>query len=181
MNYKHLTINERACVYQLKQLGMPIRKIVEALDRSPSTISRELKRNFCGYKFKYLPHKAQEKYELRRIHCHRTTIIDSDIHQYIETKINLHWSPDQIVNRKEIDKPKHFPYISTIYRWIHLGLLPKVKIEHLRRNGDFKRPKEVFKRKTFGYWEADTVISGKKNNYELKSKYCFANLSYKKL
>ena len=46
MNYNHLTINERACVYQLKQLGMSIRKIAETLDRSPSTISRELKRNF---------------------------------------------------------------------------------------------------------------------------------------
>ena len=197
MNYKHLTINERACVYQLKQLGMSIRKIAEALDRSPSTISRELKRNFCGYKFKYLPHKAQEKYELRRTNCHRITIIDSDIHEYIETKINLHWSPDQIVNRKENDKPKRFPCISTIYRWIHLGLLPKVKIEHLRRKGNFrrpaetrgkfnigktikKRPKEVFKRKTFGHWEADTVVSGKKNNYELKSKYCFVTLAERK-
>ena len=66
MNYNHLTINERACVYQLKQLGMSIRKIAETLDRSPSTISRELKRNFCGRKFKYLPHIAQEKYIKRR-------------------------------------------------------------------------------------------------------------------
>jgi len=58
MNYNHLTINERACVYQIKQMGLSIRKIATALDRSPSTISRELIRNNCGYKFKYLPHIA---------------------------------------------------------------------------------------------------------------------------
>lgn len=52
MNYNHLTINERACIYQFKQLGMSIRKIAEALNRSPSTISRELKRNYCGRRYK---------------------------------------------------------------------------------------------------------------------------------
>ena len=45
MNYNHLTINERACIYQFKQMGLSIRKIAKAIDRSPSTISRELKRN----------------------------------------------------------------------------------------------------------------------------------------
>lgn len=66
MNYKHLTINERACIYQFKKLGMSVRKIAEAIDRSPSTVSRELKRNYCGKRYKYLPHIAEEKYNKRR-------------------------------------------------------------------------------------------------------------------
>ncbi len=45
MNYKHLTINERVVISQLKSSGYSIRKIAKFLDRSPSTISRELKRN----------------------------------------------------------------------------------------------------------------------------------------
>lgn len=45
MNYNHLTINERACIYQFKKMGLSIRQIAEAINRSPSTISRELKRN----------------------------------------------------------------------------------------------------------------------------------------
>jgi len=57
-------------------MGLSIRKIAEALDRSPSTISRELKRNYCGYRYKYLPHIAQEKYNKRRINCHRKEIVD---------------------------------------------------------------------------------------------------------
>lgn len=45
MSYYHLTINERACIYQFKKLNMSIREIAKALGRSASTISRELKRN----------------------------------------------------------------------------------------------------------------------------------------
>ena len=44
MNYKRLTINERVVISQLKSSGYSIRKIAKFLDRSPSTISRELKR-----------------------------------------------------------------------------------------------------------------------------------------
>lgn len=43
MSYNHLTIEERSCIYQFLNLGMSIRKIAEALRRSPSTISREYK------------------------------------------------------------------------------------------------------------------------------------------
>ncbi|MCW6677530.1 helix-turn-helix domain-containing protein, partial [Aerococcaceae bacterium NML180378] len=42
MRYKHLTIDERSCIYQFKNLGMSIRQIAKTLKRSPSTISREL-------------------------------------------------------------------------------------------------------------------------------------------
>jgi IS30 family transposase len=116
---------------------------------------------------------------------------------YIKEKIDLHWSPDQIINRYENNKPSEFPSLSTIYRWIHLGYIPKINIERLRRKGKFKRPaetrgrfnlgktikkrpKEVFKRNTFGHWEADTVVSGKLDNYTLKSKYCFVSLAERK-
>lgn len=196
MNYNHLTINERACVYQFKQMGLSIRKIAKALDRSPSTISRELKRNNCGYRYKYLPHIAQEKYKKRRINCHRKEIINDNAKSYIESKIELHWSPDQIVNRNEIYKPA-LPSVSTIYRWIRLGYLIKGDKTKLRRKGKFrrpaetrgkfnigktikKRPKEAYNRNNFGHWEADTVVSGKLDNRTLKSKYCFVSLAERK-
>ncbi len=44
MNYAHLTINERNILYNLHKEGKTIRYIAEAVDRSPSTISRELKK-----------------------------------------------------------------------------------------------------------------------------------------
>ena len=45
MSYKHNTIFERSCIYQFLNLGMSIRQIAKAIKRSPSTISKEIKRN----------------------------------------------------------------------------------------------------------------------------------------
>ena len=55
MNYNHLTIKERACIYQLELSGVSIRQIAKAINRSSSTVSRELKSNNCGFRYKYLP------------------------------------------------------------------------------------------------------------------------------
>lgn len=45
MNYKHLSINERACIFEFKNMGLGVREIAKRLERSPSTISRELNSN----------------------------------------------------------------------------------------------------------------------------------------
>lgn len=202
MNYTHLTIEERACIAKFKEMNMSLREMARILNRNVSTISRELKRNSYKTSVKhsvtrYSPTLAQKKYSKRRLNCHRPTKINQRTIEYIKNKIHLHWSPDQIINRKDEFKPANFPSLSTIYRWIHLGYVPKTNIEHLRRKGKFKRPaetrgrfnigntirkrpREVYKRTTFGHWEADTVVSGKINNYTLKSKYCFVSLAERK-
>jgi len=195
VNYKHLTIEERACIYQFKNLGMSIRAIGKALNRSASTISRELKRNFCGYKFKYLAHTAQKKYHLRRLRSHRKVIINEEVKNYVESKIEINWSPEQLIHYQDI-KPECMPSLSTIYRWINVGYLIKGNKTKLRRKGNFtrpaetrgrfnigksikRRPKEVHKRLTIGHWEADTVVSGRKNCKAL-SDNCFITLAERK-
>lgn len=195
MNYNHITINERACIYQFKQLGMSIREIAKGLNRSPSTISRELKRNYCGYRFKYLPHIAEKKYKQRRINCHRNIVIDSNSSRYIEEKIKINWSPEQIYNYQK-GRPEKLPSVSTMYRWIRKGLLINGDTSKLRRKGKMtdrketrgkfnigkrikKRPKAVYRRETFGHWEADTVVSGR-NDRTYKSSYCFVTLVERK-
>ena len=45
MNYNHLTIEERACITKFKEMRLSIREMAKLLNRNPSTISRELKRN----------------------------------------------------------------------------------------------------------------------------------------
>ena len=202
MNYKHITINERSCIYQFLNMGMSIRAIARALHRSPSTISREIKRNsyqtrnhFKEYD-RYFPIKAQEKYEERRSRCHRPASYQEQDIQYIKEKIENHWSPEQLVNRAKMEKIK-IPSTTTVYRMIHRGVIPKTKMEQLRRKGNFKRPAEtrgkfndggrkikkrprdVYKRKELGHWEGDTVESGRNNN-KRKSKYCFVTLAERK-
>lgn len=200
MNYNHLTIEERACISKFKDMNLSIREMAKLLDRSPSTISRELKRN--SYKTgknysitRYMPTDAHRKYKNRRLSSHRKINIDCKIKEYIEDKLNKNWSPEQIVNYKDV-KPINFPSTCTIYHWIHLGLLNKITMQNLRRRGKFKRPsekrgkfnigktikkrpKEVYSRNAFGHWEADTVESGR-IDHQRKSKYCFVTLAERK-
>lgn len=200
MSYKHLTMTERCCIYQLKNNGVSVRAIAKALNRSPSTISREINRNKIetgskGRFYRYYPNKAQDLYESRRNKCHRKTITDTNVLNYIEEKINLYWSPEQIANRNV--EGISIPSTSTIYRMIHRKQIKKIAMEHLRRKGHFKRPaetrgkfndggrtikkrpKEVYQRKELGHWEADTVESGR-IDHKRKSKYCFATLAERK-
>ncbi len=107
----------------------------------------------------------------------------------------MYWSPEQIANRKT-NEIEYIPSHSTIYRWIHKGIITKVSMKKLRRKGTFKRPSEtrgkfnigksikkrpkhVYKRKEIGHWEADTVESGR-FDHKRKSSYCFVTLVERK-
>lgn len=142
MNYNHITINERACIYQFKQLCMSIRQIAAALHGSPSTISRELKRNYCGYRYKYLPHIAEKKYRERRKNCHRNVKINLESIKYIEAKIKINWSPEQIYYYQQ-GRPTELPSVSTMYRWIRKGLLINGDTTKVRRKGKMTDKKET--------------------------------------
>lgn len=202
MSYTHLTIEERSCIYQFLKLGMSIRKIAQALKRSPSTISREIKRNSSkietsrGSYIRYFPVKANDKYLERREDCHRKSNFSKEVINYLTIKINEHWSPEQIANRStNLIHP--IPSTSTIYRFIHAKKLPKTSMKNLRRKGKFKRPaekrgkfndkgrtikkrpKEIYKRQELGHWEADTVESGR-IAHKRKSGFCFVTLAERK-
>ncbi len=64
IRYEHITIEERCEISRLRASGQSIRQVAATLDRSPSTISRELKRNVSriqGYRPKYADQQAQER------------------------------------------------------------------------------------------------------------------------
>ena len=46
MNYTHINYEERVLIEHYFNLNYSINKIAKEINRSPSTISRELKRNF---------------------------------------------------------------------------------------------------------------------------------------
>jgi transposase, IS30 family len=58
--YKQLSLEDRCEIARLQAAGRSIRQIAAALDRPPSTISRELKRN-RGCHVGYKPSYAQEQ------------------------------------------------------------------------------------------------------------------------
>ncbi len=67
--YRQLTLEERCSIARLREAGQSIRQIAAALDREPSTVSRELKRN--GAKVGYRPAYAQAQAAARRWHGSR--------------------------------------------------------------------------------------------------------------
>ena len=122
-----------------------MRKIADILERSPSTISREIKRNKTKNKPKrsdnpywYNHWRAQILYTCRR----RTNKLyafkpDTDEWDFTVDGLNKFWSPEAICGRwKKLfpnRKPLHF---STIYRYIARGLFPDIQRKtHLRRRG----------------------------------------------
>ena len=192
MNYNHLSIEERCCIQDFYVKGKSFREIAKLIGRSPSTVSREINRNRTRIKRNkpyYYAHTAQKKYLYRRKFCHRGMFGCKEVVDYIEEKLLLTWSPEQIANAEcELD----LPCFKTIYRWIYEGYLVNGNLKVLRKKGLTrkrlgnggrfttgksirKRDKTVYKRQGVGHWEADTVVSG-----QGKSKACFATLAERK-
>ena len=69
-DYRHVTIEERCEVARLRAAGQSVRQIEASLDRSPSTVARELKRNGSRTQG-YQPVYANQQAHARRWHDSR--------------------------------------------------------------------------------------------------------------
>jgi IS30 family transposase len=191
MGYIHLTIEERAAISFLRIQGASIRAIARAVGRNPSTVKRELDRNFTPNREgtrSYYPHSSQKRYEARVSKAHNIVQFPLEVVQIIERRIRETWSPEQIA---AFYKGQGFPCFKTIYKWIGDGTIVGGDRKLLRRKGKGgwyetrgkfnkgksirKRDKKVYKRADYGHWELDTVVSGLG-----KSKACFVTLVERK-
>ncbi len=59
-SYAQLSLEERCTISRLQADGVSVRQIASAVDRAPSTIARELKRN-SGRQVGYKPAYAEEQ------------------------------------------------------------------------------------------------------------------------
>lgn len=187
-SYTHFTLKERKYLQELLSEGKSLRKIAEHLDRSPSSISREINRN----KSKKPKHKSDNKYNYhswradnlaikrRRKNVTRAILPGSLEWDYVVTALNCYWSPETICGRWHFFFPERKPLsISTIYRYIKKKKFPDIRKEtHLRRRGKRHYPRssnyntihpdrlipewpdEIKKRLRTGDWEGDTVYGG---------------------
>lgn len=168
MNYTHLTQEERYQIYALKKAGHKQSEIADVLERSASTIGRELARN-CGQRG-YRPKQAHSMAVERRAMNART--IDDAAWQFAQEKLQQQWSPEQISGHAAISHETMYQRVYADKRvggllWKHLrcqkqrkkrygkadrrGIIPnRLSIED--------RPAIVATRSRIGDWEADTVI-----------------------
>ncbi len=185
MNYKQLTQEERYQIYALKKAGMNQKEIAEDLKRSPSSISRELKRNkgLRGYR----PKQANLFAEQRRNNALKAIKITDEVKEWIDKLLQANFSPEQVVGRLNLEG-KITLHHETIYQYIYKdkangGLLYKQLTRACKkykkrygsndRRGQLvnrisidERPEVVDLKLRIGDWEGDTVIGkGRKNAF----------------
>lgn len=180
MSYTHFTRIERIKLGELKKKGKSIREIARELGRSPSSISRELRRN-QNKDGSYHYWGATIRYILRRRKCHPASRLaeGTEIRSYVQEKLSLYWSPETIAACWNMGHPEDCVSHSTIYRWLAKRKLTGFSRKtHLRRRG--KRiqtrnanyntihpdrliedwPEVIHARTRIGDWEGDTVYGG---------------------
>lgn len=198
--YTQLSLEERYEIARLRADGASIRKIATALDRAPSSVSREVKRN-SGRSIGYSPSYADELRWGRRWRGPRL-LRQPDLYKHVMDKLIMGWSPEQIAGRLKHDKSNLSISHESIYRFIYAQiarttdyswrlLLPRGKSTRGRRRRKHKpidnikhrvslnkRPSFIDKRRQVGHWEADLMMmSDKKHNLlvvqERASRYSF--------
>lgn len=107
------------------------------MGRSPSTISREVRRNWSKKKNRYHHWNANNCYKFRRKRCHRKNNLTKNPAAFAFVLENLlqFWSPEIIAGRWN---KNHSDRISlrSIYRAVRAGAFPGVKAStHFRRKG----------------------------------------------
>lgn len=189
MIYNHFSIEEREKIQELWWERKSIRSIAQTLGRSPSSVSRELARNFPPEHKLYTPRIAHERALKHRTHRGRLDRLKNNfIRQYVVSHLKQGWSPEQISGRIKIDLNQSISH-EAIYQYIYAQVQPssdvvRAKCEDLRRCLRFKRKRRTRKgmrsSQRFGYirgtsialrptlvesrmrigdWEGDTVVS----------------------
>ena len=179
LGYVHLGREERDEIATLRSKGLGVRAISRELNRSASTISRELRRNACD-SGSYRPHVADGGYMLRRQRPARLER-DARLAGYVTDRLTEGWTPEQIAGRLKLGIEKGLTAISmeAIYAWIYRQAQKPLKLwKCLPRRRARRRPMaarvskdriadkvHISKRSDAadtrtepGHWEADLVI-----------------------
>lgn len=142
MKYHRLTQQERYQIYALLKEGLSLSAIAKNIGKDKSTISRELKRN-TGQKG-YRPKQANTLAVDRVKSKVKSSYLQEIQINYIEEKIQLKWSPEQVSGRMRVDGLSSVSH-ETIYRYILRDKLNGGKLYlHLRHKHKHKRYKKRY-------------------------------------
>ena len=101
MSYTHFTLFERESLQLFLNQGKSFREIARIMGRSPSTISREVKRNWSKKAKHYHFWHAQTNYIHRRKRCHRNNHLEhnSEMFSFVLNGLMRFWSPEIIAGK----------------------------------------------------------------------------------
>lgn len=187
-----LTLGEREEISRGIHAHLSVREIARKIDRSPSTVSREIARN-NSRSWQYRAHIADKRAwdrALRPKLCHLAK--NPRLAKLVVLKLQLNWSPQQIAGwlaRKFPNDDSMRVSHETIYRSLFIqarGVLKKELLAHLRRKRLIRhgrkytnrsqgrgrivdavsiseRPAQVDDRAVPGHWEGDMIVGRNKS------------------
>ena len=185
-SFKHLSLREREAISKGLSQGFSCEEIGKSIGRSGSTISRDIVRNKMTRET-YWAIDADFHADCREEIPKRPRKIENNIFlkEYINSKIKLDWSPEQIANRLKEAYPLDMSMRAsheTIYTYLYClprGSLKEELMSHLRRERKERqkrgtvhkmrrmipdmvsiseRPPEVAHRTIPGHWEGDLIV-----------------------
>jgi len=172
MRYTHLSQDERYQIQRLYRSSVSIHWIAEILDRSPSTISRELKRNAGDGS--YQAANAQRVSVQRRSQASAVPRISLSEWRIVEDRLREEWSPEQIAGSGEVvvSHERIYGHIEQDRRrggrlWKCLRRRRKQRRNRCGKPRDRQRfggrriqerPSVVESRQRIGDWEGDTIV-----------------------
>lgn len=190
---QHLTLEEREEIRAGLSAKISIRAIARQLNRSPSTISREVKRN-KGRRWYKAVNADRRAWRLAKRPKACVLAINPKLKELVIQKLKLNWSPEQISGWLKANMPRqksmHISH-ETIYKTLYIRsrkTLDHALASHLRRShkmrhgkkhsrsGDrgtinivngisiHQRPKRIEKRSSIGHWEGD-LVTGSGNTH----------------
>ena len=180
--YGQLSLEERCTIARLHEAGQSCRQIAAVVDRSASTICRELKRN-AGVQVGYRPAYAQDQAWAR---CWRGSRLarQPELRHVVLERLAQGHSPEQVAGRLRLEQGHAVLSAESIYRFIYAQIrrtddtdwrnyLPqrKYKRGYRRPRKDIsplrlipqrvplaERPAEIAERSSGGHWEADLML-----------------------
>lgn len=180
MEYRQIKYEDRIKIQALLSLSFSFSAIGEVIDKDPTSVSREVKRNSVSNK--YDAKTAHRLYCARKAANAKRSFTDFRLRFLVRLLLFMFWSPEQISGRLKLFSinVSH----ETIYKWIYsqlengVNLLQYLRInkKNNRRGSKYRkrasdgskksihdRPVEVNEKLRIGDWEGDT-IEGKKNS-----------------
>lgn len=176
----HFTGADRDEIGYLLGKGYSARAISEMLDKAHDAVGYEIRENSTNGI--YDPKKAKQKaYVARKYSKYQGMKIreNDDLENYVREKMEIDWSPEEISGRiKYVERRIKYASAKAIYKYVYsvYGRLLEKFLRYRgkrKKNSDTKatgitdrvfiqdRPKIIEKRRRFGDWEGDFIVSGK--------------------
>jgi len=184
--YQRLTLTEREELSRYLMMDLSYRQLANMLNRSPSTLYREIhRRGWARSSYRAVPAHQQARQRARIARKPRKLAINRRLQRIVVEHLTLRWSPEQIAKRLRLLYPDDMTMrISheSIYAYIYVHPRHHLKRQwlfYLRRQHKFRRiknkerqktrpiqdfisiddrPDEVNSRKIAGHWEGDLIM-----------------------